>query len=60
MLKFGKAALPVLAVVGLFVVAAPSSLWAVQAVPEIDPSSGASALALVAGAMVLIRGLRKK
>lgn len=29
------------------------------AVPEIDPASGASALALLAGAIVLIRGRRK-
>ena len=29
-------------------------------VPEIDPASGASALALLAGALVLIRGRRRK
>jgi hypothetical protein len=28
--------------------------------PEIDPASGASALALVAGTLILIRGRRKK
>jgi hypothetical protein len=61
MYKFGKAVLPVLAVVALLVVGAPSSLRAtVTSVPEIDPSSGMSALALLAGAVVLIRGRRKK
>lgn len=29
-------------------------------VPEIDPATGASALALLAGAVVLIRGRRKQ
>lgn len=29
-------------------------------VPEIDPASGASALALLAGAVVLIRGRRRQ
>jgi len=29
-------------------------------VPEIDPASGASALALLAGTVVLIRGRRRK
>lgn len=57
MRNIGKV-LPVLAVVALLVVGAPSSLWA--AVPEIDPSSGLSALALLAGAVVVIRGWSKK
>jgi hypothetical protein len=60
MLKFGKAVLPVLAVVTLLIVGAPSSLWALSSVPEIDPSSGISALALLAGAVQIIRGRRKK
>ena len=64
MRKFGKAVLPVLAVVALLVIGAPGSVWAIGpnvfAVPEIDPSSGMSALALLAGAVVLIRGRRKK
>jgi len=59
MLKFEKAVLPVLAVVALLMIGAPTSLWATP-VPEIDPSSGASALALIAGAVVLIRGMRRK
>jgi hypothetical protein len=59
MRQTAKAALPVAAVVALLVVGAPSSLWA-TAVPEIDPSSSLSALALIAGAVALIRGRRKK
>jgi hypothetical protein len=31
----------------------------VQGVPEIDPASGASAIALIAGALIVIRGRRK-
>ncbi len=58
MYNFVKAALAALAVVALLIVGAPSSLWA--SVPEIDPSSGASALTLLAGAVVVIRALRKK
>lgn len=30
------------------------------AVPEIDPASGANALALLAGAMLIIRGRRRR
>ena len=33
---------------------------AATAVPEVDPASGASALALLAGAIVVIRGRRRK
>jgi len=33
---------------------------AVTGLPEIDPTSSASALALLAGSIVLIRGRRKK
>ena len=63
MYEFGKAVLPVIAVVALLVIAAPGSLWAAitfSPVPEIDPSSGMSAFALLAGAVALIRGRRKK
>jgi hypothetical protein len=31
-----------------------------NAVPEIDPGSGASALALISGALLIVRGRRKK
>jgi hypothetical protein len=61
MRKFGKAVLPVLAVVALLVIGAPSSVWASNLpVPEIDPTTGTAALALIAGAVALIRGRRKK
>jgi hypothetical protein len=33
---------------------------AVAAVPEIDPSSGGSALALLSGALLVIRGRRNR
>jgi hypothetical protein len=51
-------ALPVFGAAVLLMVANPSSLWG--GVPEIDPSSGVSALALLASSVVVIRGLRKK
>ena len=51
---------PVLAVVALLVVGAPNSLWAFTSVPEIDPSSGMAALALLAGVVAIVRGWRKK
>lgn len=62
MRKFGKVLLPVLAVAALLVVHGPTSLWAgyTPTVPEIDPSSAMSALALLAGAVVVVRGYRKK
>jgi hypothetical protein len=57
--KFAKVVLPVIAVAALFVVGTAGSLWA-SPVPEIDPSSGMSAIALLAGAVVVIRGFRKR
>lgn len=62
MRKFAKATLPVLAAVALLVIGSPSSLWAVPLcpVPEIDASSGMAAMALIAGAVVVIQGWRKK
>jgi hypothetical protein len=57
---FAKSVLPVLAAVTLLVIVAPSSLWASGTVPEIDPSStGIAAIALIAGAVLMIRGRRK-
>jgi hypothetical protein len=61
MRKFAKVALPVIAVATLLVIGNPSSLWAAFfTVPEIDPSSGMAAMALLAGAVLVIRGWRKK
>jgi hypothetical protein len=60
MREFGKAVLPVLAVVMLLVIGNPSSLWAGIPAPEIDPSStGIAAITLIAGAVLMIRGRRK-
>lgn len=58
MRKLAKGVWPVLAVATLFIIGNPSALWA-TAVPEIDPSSGMTALALLAGAVVVIRSCRK-
>ena len=59
--KFAKVVLPVIAVAALFVVGTAGSLWASPpSVPEIDPSSGMSAMALLAGAVAVIRGFRKR
>jgi hypothetical protein len=68
MRKFLKATLPVIAAVTVLVIGNLSSLWAghprhpgpVPAVPEIDPSSGMAAIALLAGAVLVIRDWRKK
>ena len=45
-------------IVGLILLSIGPPHW--QQGPEIDPASGASALALVAGTLILIRGRRKK
>jgi hypothetical protein len=37
-----------------------STVLMATAVPEIDPSTGTAAVALLAGAMLVIRGRRKK
>jgi hypothetical protein len=65
MRKLIKATLPVIAAVTVLVIGNPSSLWAGRphpspVVPEIDPSSGMAAIALLAGAVLVIREWRKK
>lgn len=61
MRKFTKAAISVVAVASLFVIGNPGSLWAsFFTVPEIDPSSGMAAMALLAGTVLVIRGRMKK
>ena len=37
-----------------------SSACLAAAVPEIDPASGANALAMLAGALLIVRGRRRK
>jgi hypothetical protein len=48
-----------LGVIALLAIGTSVSLLAIP-VPEIDPASGGSALALLAAAAVMIRGRRKK
>lgn len=49
--------------VGMFLLLVGSSavgFAAVQTVPEISPASGVAALALISGAVLVIRGRRKR
>ena len=43
----------------LLILGSTTVSWATIAVPEIDPSSGMSALALLAGAVLVIRARRR-
>jgi hypothetical protein len=56
-IRFRGGDLNKLVAVGLFVLGA--SVVASAAVPEIDPGSGANALALIAAAVIVFRGRRK-
>jgi hypothetical protein len=56
---FVKVLLSTCAVAALLVVGNPVSVWA-SATPEIDPSSGTAAMALLAGTVLVIRGRFKK
>lgn len=58
MRKYVKAGFAVIAIATSFMLGNPASLWA-SPVPEIDPSSGMAAMALLAGAILVIRGRRK-
>jgi hypothetical protein len=44
----------------LLLIGASTFAFATYAVPEIDPGSGASALALISGALLIARDRRKK
>lgn len=62
---FAKATLPVIITVTLFIFGTPAvsmtgALPPVPTVPEIDAATGITALALSAGAILIIRGRRKK
>jgi hypothetical protein len=59
MSKFAKVVLSITAMAAVLVVGNPISLWA-SAVPEIDPSSGMASMALLAGAVMVVRGWRRK
>lgn len=56
--NFVKIHVPLVLGLMLLVLGSTSVSWATP-VPEIDPSSGASALALLAGALLVIRARRK-
>jgi hypothetical protein len=57
MRKFAKATMTVITAVMLLVLGAPLVLRAgAFSVPEVDPSSSISALALIAGAVLVFRG----
>ena len=70
MRKYGKVIFPVLAAMALLVLGSPKSLRATTStpatvsptakVPEIDPSSGMAAVALLAGTIVIMRGWRNR
>jgi hypothetical protein len=62
MQKLVKMALPVLGAVTLLVIGTSSALNAATftSVPEIDPTTGTAAAALLAGAVLASRGWRKK
>lgn len=61
MFEFPKGTMPIVAGVALLILGSTTVSWGVPGmpVPEIDPSSGMSALALIAGAVLIIRARRK-
>ena len=62
MRKFAKEWLTIAGAMALLVIGTPGVLMAgtVGQAPEMDPSAGLAALTLVAGAVLVIRGRRKK
>jgi hypothetical protein len=56
MRKFVRVTVPFVSGVMLLILGSTTACWAF--VPEIDPSSGVSALALLAGAVLVIRARR--
>jgi hypothetical protein len=60
--KLAKVALPVATIVALLVLGSASLAHAGVGppVPEIDPTMGVAALALIAGAVLIVRGRRSK
>ncbi len=61
MRRLAQDALWVLGVMAMLVIGTPSVLRAgpVTSTPEVDPSTGVAALALLGGAALVIRGRRK-
>ena len=62
MRKFARVIVPVVLGLTLLIIATPSVLRAswISPVPEIEPTSGMSALALLAGVVLMIRARRNK
>lgn len=62
MRKLAKAFMPVVTAAALLVLGTATASRAGTGfrVPEVDPTSGIAAMALVAGAVLLIRGRRKQ
>ena len=58
--KFAKEVTPVIATAVLLVLGIATVARAGVQVPEINPIDGMSALTLVGGAVLLIRGMRRK
>jgi hypothetical protein len=58
MRRFLRVTVPFVSGVMLLILGSTTVCWAT--VPEIDPSSGTSALALLAGAVLVIRARRNK
>ena len=58
--KLAKVAMPIIMAMTLLILGTTTVLWAGQpTVPEIDPTTGGTALALIAGAILIIRERRK-
>jgi hypothetical protein len=59
MRKFIRVTVPFISGLVLLILGSATLCWAAP-IPEIDPSSGMSALALLAGALLVIRARRNK
>jgi hypothetical protein len=62
MYKLAKSTMPVIAAVALSILATAtvSRAGGGPVVPELDPTTGLAAITIVAGAVLIIRGRRKK
>ena len=58
MRKFAQVTMPILGM-AILILGTTTAAWGVP-VPEIDPASASSAVALIVGAALLIRGRRSK
>jgi hypothetical protein len=60
MRKFLRVAVPFASGLMLLILGSTTLCWATNLIPEIDPSSGMSALALLGGTLLVIRARRNK